>query len=262
MAITIALGNRKGGTGKTTSSINIADGLARQGKRVLLIDADSQAQSTTCCGLLPRQNQASLYELLGLQAQGRSSTAALEQTIVRKIKTFDLIASKPDLSAFEIEASRLVGREGFLRNLIMEIDSEYDYILLDLPPSLGLITICGLVAATFLIIPIEPTFLCMDGLAQMMNILYRVNAELNPGLSLMGILLIKSDLRTNLARGVVQEIMNNFGQEKLLPFIRTDVKLAESPSYGKTIFEYAPGCRGAADYWRLAESILARSGGI
>lgn len=260
MATTIALGNRKGGTGKTTSSINLADALTRQGKKILLIDADSQAQSTTSCGFLPQQIQSSLYELLHLQAQGRSDSGFIRQTIIKQVKQFDLIASKPDLSAFELEANKVPGREGLMRNLIMEIDRDYDFILIDLPPSLGLITICGLVAADYLIIPIEPTFLSMDGLAQMMSILYRVNAELNPGLRLMGILIIKSDLRTNLARGVVREIIENFGSERLLPLIRTDIKLAESPSYGKTIFEYAPGCRGAADYWRLAESILARSG--
>lgn len=259
MATVIALGNRKGGTGKTTSSVNIADGLARLGQRVLLVDVDSQAQATTSCGLLPQQCSSSLYELLHLQAQGRGRYEEIKQTI-QNIKKFDLIPSRPDLSAFELEAGRFEGRDAFLRNLLIEIDQEYDFIVIDMPPSLGLISISALVAAKYLIIPIEPTFLSMDGLAQMMSILYRINSELNPDLRLMGILVVKSDLRTNLARGVVQEILTNFGNERLLPLIRSDIKLAESPSYGKTIFEYAPGCRGAADYWRLAESILARSG--
>ncbi len=259
MATIIALGNRKGGTGKTTSSVNLADGLARLGQRVLLVDTDSQAQATTSCGLLPQQSSSSLYELLHLEAQKRSRYQEIVQTI-QKIKRFDLIPSRPDLSAFELEAGRLEGREAFLRNLIIEVEQDYDSIIIDMPPSLGLISISALVAANYLIIPVEPTFLSMDGLAQMMSILYRINSELNPGLRLMGILVVKSDLRTNLARGVVQEIINNFGNERLLPLIRADIKLAESPSYGKTIFEYAPGCRGAADYWKLAESILARSG--
>lgn len=259
MATTIVLGNRKGGTGKTTSAVNIADGLARRGKRVLLIDADSQAQSTTSCGILPQNNPRCLYELLHLQSKGLSTGAQIRQTIIREQKKFHLIPSRPDLSAIELEVDKIPGRESLLRGLLMEVDQEYDFTIIDLPPSLGLITINGLVAADYLIIPIEPTFLSMDGLAQMMGILYRVNAELNPALRLMGILVVKADLRTNLARGVVQEILKNFGTEGLLPLVRTDVKLAESPSYGKTIFEYAPGCRGAADYWKLAESILARS---
>ncbi|HWP98275.1 MAG TPA: ParA family protein [Syntrophomonadaceae bacterium] len=259
MATTIALANRKGGTGKTTSSVNIADGLARMGRRVLLIDADSQAQATTSCGFLPQNNPTSLYELLHLQSQERNTDTQIRQTIIRQAKMFDLLPSRPDLSAIELEIGTVAGRESLLRSLLVEVEQEYDFILIDLPPSLSLITINGLVAANYLIIPIELTFLSMDGLAQMMGILYRVNAELNPTLRLMGILVVKSDMRTNLARSVAQEVIKNFGADRMLPLIRTDIKLAESPSFGKSIFEYAPGCRGAADYWRLAESIVARS---
>jgi len=139
------------------------------------------------------------------------------------------------------------------------VEKEYDFIIIDLPPSLGLITVNGLTAADWLLIPIELSFLSMDGLAQMMGVLYRVNAQLNPALRLLGILPVKCDLRTNLARSVKEEVEKNFGLEQLLPLVRNDIKLAEAPSFGKSIFEYAPGCRGAMDYLQVVETILARS---
>lgn len=258
MALSIALANRKGGSGKTTTALNIADGLAQAGQRVLLVDADSQAQTTSGCGILPYNLNMSIYELLHLVAQERLSREAICETLV-KTKKFDLIPAKPDLSALELEASQIEGRESLLRKLLLEIDNEYDYIIIDLPPSLGLITVNGLVAANQLLIPIELTFFSMDGLAQMMGILYRINAELNRSLRLMGILPVKCDLRTNLARNVMKEIKDNFGADRILPPVRNDIKLAEAPSFGKSIFEYAPHCRGALDYQQLTEAIIARS---
>lgn len=259
MARTIALANRKGGSGKTTTTINLADGLARQGQRVLVLDADSQAQATISCGVLPFQLTASIYELLHMLADGQKIQEAASRIIIRKQKLFDLLPARPDLSALEIEAADMPNGRSLMQDLILELDAVYDYILLDLPPSLGLITVNGLVAADSLIIPMEPSFLSMDGLAQMISILYKINAELNPNLSLLGILPIKCDQRTNLARSVLAEIRQNFGEKRLLPPIRNDIKLAEAPSFGKTIFEYAPQCRGAEDYTELVKIILARS---
>ncbi|MDD3364908.1 MAG: ParA family protein [Syntrophomonas sp.] len=260
MAATIVLANRKGGSGKTTTTINLADGLARQGKRVLVVDADSQAQSTISCGIMPYQLAVSIYELLHIRMADPEADSEIATTIIRGKQRFDLIPSKPDLSALEIELADISNCQSLLRDLLLEVENIYDYILIDLPPSLGLITVNGLVAANWLLIPIEPTFLSMDGLAQMTNILYKVNAELNPELRLMGIVPIKCDMRTNLARNVVEEIRQNFGDDRLLPAVRNDIKIAEAPSFGKTIFEYAANCRGASDYMQLAQSIIARSG--
>ncbi len=276
MAATIVLANRKGGSGKTTTTINLADGLARQGKRVLVVDADSQAQSTISCGIMPYQLAVSIYELLHIRMADPQADSEIAASIIRGKQLFDLIPSKPDLSALEVELAATLTVsdsehqaypkgdsshcQSLLRDLLLEVENIYDYILIDLPPSLGLITVNGLVAANWLLIPIEPTFLSMDGLAQMTNILYKVNAELNPELRLMGIVPIKCDLRTNLARNVVEEIRRNFGDDRLLPAIRNDIKLAEAPSFGKTIFEYAANCRGSSDYQQLAQSIIARSG--
>ncbi len=260
MARTIALANRKGGSGKTTSTVNLADGLARNGQRVLVVDVDSQAQATISCGTLPFKLTASLYELLHMAANDEYVQESIDTIMIRDQKLFDLIPARPDLSAWEIEAAHLANSKAVLRDLLLELDAGYDYILLDLPPSLGLITVNGLVAADELIIPIEPSFLSMDGLAQMTSILYKINADLNPKLNLLGILPVKCDLRTNLARSVIEEIQKNFGARRLLPPIRNDIKLAEAPSFGKTIFEYAPGCRGAEDYAQVVKSILARSG--
>ncbi|MEN6460787.1 MAG: ParA family protein [Syntrophomonas sp.] len=260
MGSTIVVANRKGGSGKTTSTINIADGLARQEKKVLVVDADSQAQATISCGILPYRLEMSIYELLHIIMSDRKAGKAIDNTIIRGQQLFDIIPSKPDLSALDIEAADTLDRHSLLKDLIMEVSLDYDYILIDLPPSLGLITVNGLVAGDSLIIPVEPTFLSMDGLAQMTGILYKVNAELNPDLRLMGILPIRCDLRTNLARSVVEEIRGNFGEDRLLPPVRNDIKLAEAPSFGKTIFDYAFTCRGAWDYLQVVNAILARSG--
>lgn len=260
MARTIALANRKGGSGKTTTTINLADGLARQGQRVLVLDADSQAQATISCGVLPFQLTASLYELLHMAADNQRLKKSISEILIHNQKRFDLIPARPDLSALEIEAGHMPNGKSLMQELILELDADYDYILLDLPPSLGLITVNGLVAAQDLVIPMEPSFLSMDGLAQMISILYKINAELNPNLSLLGILPIKCDQRTNLARSVLAEIRQNFGEKRLLPPIRNDIKLAEAPSFGNTIFEYAPLCRGAEDYAELVRVIMTRSG--
>lgn len=262
MASTIALANRKGGSGKTTSTVNLADGLARKGKKVLVVDADSQAQATISCGILPHKLNMTLYSLAHMTLKEGPCKDTVMNTICQTGKRFDLIPAKPDLSALEIELAGVTGRESLLRDIILEVASDYDYILIDLPPSIGLITVNGLVAADWLVIPMEPTFLSMDGLAQMMGILYRINAELNPQLRLMGIMPIKTDLRTNLAKNVVDEIVHNFGGDKLLPSIRNDVKLAEAPSFGRTIFEYAPKCRGASDYKSVVDVILAKVGDL
>jgi chromosome partitioning protein len=260
MARTIVFANRKGGSGKTTSTINTADALARMGLRVLVVDADSQAQSTISCGILPARLEMNIYQLLCLAASGTGYLKPLQDTIIRGKKSFDLLPSGADLSALEVEAASVSNRQSLLRDLLLELDHDYDFVLIDLPPSLGLITVNGLAAADQLVIPIEPSFLSMDGLAQMTGILYKVNAELNPGLRLLGILPVKCDLRTNLARSVVAEIKQNFGVRRVLPAVRNDIKLAEAPSFGKTIFEYAPNCRGAMDYKLVAAKIAGVKG--
>lgn len=258
MAITIVLANRKGGSGKTTTCINLAAGLARQGHRVLVVDADSQAQATTSCGLIPAQLLQGSYELLHGVAAGHTMTADLARSIIKGCQPFDLIPARADLSALEIEVAHHENAQFLLRDLLLEVEKPYDYILIDSAPSLGLITVNGLVAAQALIIPVEANFLSMDGLAQMIQILYRINLELNPGLRLLGIVPVKCDQRTNLARSVLNEIRSNFGADKLLPPIRNDIKLAEAPSFGQTIFDYAPACRGASDYEALVKAVLKR----
>lgn len=259
MSTIIALANRKGGSGKTTSTVNLADALACRGQRVLVVDADSQAHATISCGILPFQLNTSIYDLMRLAPNQQAMKDETAAAIVHGQKNFDLLPAKPDLAALEVELAGKNNNQAILKDLLTELENAYDYILIDLPPALGLITVNGLAAAKRLIIPIEPTFLSMDGLAQMTGILYKINADLNPDLRLMGILPVKCDMRTNLARSVIEEIKHNFGENRLLPSIRHDIKLAEAPSFGKTIYEYAPSCRGAADYGQVAEIILARS---
>jgi len=260
MATTIVIANRKGGSGKTTTSINLAAGLARLGHRVLVVDVDSQAQATTSCGLIPSQLAHGSYELLHGVAAGHPMSDEVKTAIIKGSQPFDLIPARADLSALEIEVAHHENSQFLLRDLLLEVENAYDYILIDSAPSLGLITVNGLIAAQRLLIPVEANFLSMDGLAQMTQILYRINLELNPGLRLLGIVPVKCDLRTNLARSVLDEIKSNFGADKLLPPIRNDIKLAEAPSFGQTIFDYAPTCRGASDYEALAQAVVGRGG--
>lgn len=254
MAKVLVFANHKGGSGKTTTSVHTAFALGEKGFRVLLVDLDSQAHATLCTGILPYEVSMGTFEVLCMFVE----KGVLAREAIRKSLCFDILPSNEELGGFETRFSSLPHREAMLRNLLLEIESDYHFILIDTPPSLGLLTLNAMVSGNFLVIPVKTDFLSLAGLAQMMRTLYRVNAYFNPELQLLGVVPTMYDGRTRVAREVIRQLEENFGKERVFIPIRQDVRLAESPSFGQVVFQYAPFSRGAQDYRVFAEELLQR----
>ncbi len=259
---TIALMNQKGGVGKTTTTVNLGAALAEQGKRVLLIDLDPQAHLTINYGVEPgTADTVSLYNVL---VEDRSILEAIQKVD----KNIALIPSSIDLAAAEIELVSVLGRETLMRKKLESAQHDFDFILFDCPPSLGLLTINALASATEVIIPMQPHFLALQGVAKLLETVQLVNKRMNPKLTVSGIVLTMFDAQTKLSMEVVAEL-NGFIEAaagKPLPWanakvfdtkIRRNIKLAESPSFGKTIIQYEPTSNGATDYRSLAKEVIA-----
>jgi chromosome partitioning protein len=267
---TIALMNQKGGVGKTTTTVNLGAALAELGKKVCLIDLDPQAHLTINYGVDPVLDMVNLYNVL---VEDRPILEALRQIDSR----IWLVPSSIDLAAAEIELVSVLGREMLLKKRIEAARAEaaagngpgfeFDFVLLDCPPSLGLLTLNALAVATEVLIPMQPHFLAMQGVAKLLETVQLVNKRMNPGLKVSGIVLTLFDSQTKLSNEVVSEL-NGFidsGQGKTVPWsgakvyrskIRRNIKLAESPSFGEHIIQYDPGSNGAADYRALARELL------
>jgi len=249
---TIALFNQKGGVGKTTSAANIGAGLARLGKRVLLIDMDPQANLTFSLGFDPYNIDVSIYELL-------DGKAALADAI-RTRDGFDLIPAAIQLAGAELHFAGVPGREMLLRDVLQET-AGYDYALIDCPPSLGLLTLNALTACQTVYIPIQAELLPLQGLRQLMDTVELVRKRLNPGIKITGVITTFYDPRKIMQRTVLERIGEQFGGKVFKSPIRVNVALAEAPGQGQTIFEYSPDSNGAADYTALCQEILTREGG-
>jgi chromosome partitioning protein len=258
---TIALMNQKGGVGKTTTTVNLGAALAEAGKRVCLIDLDPQAHLTINYGVDPSPDITSLYHVL---VEDKSILEA-----VHKVgNNIALVPSSIDLAAAEIELVSVLGRETLLRKKLETAQHDFDFILFDCPPSLGLLTINALASATEVIIPMQPHFLALQGVAKLLETVQLVNKRMNPKLKVSGIVLTMFDSQTKLSMEVVAEL-NGFieaAKGKPLPWanakvfdskIRRNIKLAESPSFGKTIIDYEPMSNGANDYRALAKEVIA-----
>jgi chromosome partitioning protein len=260
----IALMNQKGGVGKTTTTANLGAALAEAGKRVLLIDLDPQAHLTINYGVEPSADIVSLYNVL---IEERSILEAIHHVDERVA----LIPSSIDLAAAEIELVSVLGREQILKKRLEIAQPDFDYVLLDCPPSLGLLTINALAVANEVIIPMQPHFLALQGVGKLLETVQLVNRRMNAGLKVAGIVLTMYDSQTKLSTEVVNDL-NAFiesAKDKPLPWanarifksrIRRNIKLAESPSFGKTILSYDPMSNGAADYRSLAKEILSMEG--
>jgi len=256
----IALMNQKGGVGKTTTTANLGAALAEQGKRVCLIDLDPQAHLTINYGLEPTADVVSLYDVL---IDDRSFLEA-----VQKIdKNIALISSSIDLAGAEIELVTVIGRETLLKRKIEDAQHDFDFILLDCPPSLGLLTINALAVAHEVIIPMQPHFLALQGVAKLLETVRLVNQRMNPQLKVTGVVLTMYDAQTKLSSEVVAELHGFIeqAQGKPLPWagakvfdtkIRRNIKLAECPSFGQTIMKYDAASNGAFDYRNLARELL------
>ena len=265
---TIALMNQKGGVGKTTTTVNLGAALAEMGKRVCLIDLDPQAHLTINYGIEPESDAVSLYDVL---VNERSFLEAVHK-VGEKGRMLALVPSSIDLAAAEIELVSVLGRELLLKKRMeaVGVAGEFDYILLDCPPSLGLLTVNALAVATEVIIPMQPHFLPLQGVAKLLETVQLVSQRMNPQLKVSGIVLTMFDSQTKLSAEVVSELHSFIEQAKgqNLPWsearvfksrIRRNIKLAESPSFGQTIFSYGPTSNGALDYRLLASEIAQMS---
>ncbi len=251
----IAFTNQKGGVGKTTTTVNLATALAAIHKKVLLIDMDPQGNATTGLGVYNREERKGTYDLL-------ISHLPLEKLAVHtKIPGLDLITASPDLAGAEVELVTVVGREFQLRSALENYNARYEYILIDCPPSLGFLTLNALVAASEVIVPLQCEFYALEGLAQLLNTIKRVQSRLNPSLKLFGIALTMYDKRNALCDQVAEDVRKHFKEYVFETLIPRNVKVSEAPSHGIPVLIYDVMSSGSLAYMQLAKEILKKNGG-
>jgi chromosome partitioning protein len=248
----LAVANQKGGVGKTTTAINLGAALAEAGRRTLLVDLDPQANATSGIGAQKQQIDRSIYEaLLGqysLADTSRPTTTA----------GLDLVPAAIRLAGAEIEMVGLIAREQRLRRILEPVRRAYEVILIDCPPSLGLLTVNALTAADGILVPIQCEYLALEALGQLTSTMDLIRDNLNPRLRLTGIAMTMFDARTNLSTQVVEQVRAHFPSEIFATIIPRSVRLSEAPSYGQTILQYDPSSRGAVAYRQLAQELLER----
>lgn len=248
----ISLVNQKGGVGKTTTTKNLGAGLVREGKRVLLIDLDPQANLTYSLGIRPENDDAmrTMYEVL-------KGTAKLKDIILAHDNGVKLAPAHINLSASELELTSQAGRELILKEAVQPVLHDYDYILIDCAPSLGILTLNALVASREVFIPLQTEFLAMQGMSKLLETLSVVKQRLNHDIEVTGIIGTMYDGRKNLPQEIVSSVRQHFGDKLFKTLIRSNVSLAEAPSYGQDIFSYKPDSMGAKDYQALAKEVIS-----
>ena len=250
----VAIANQKGGVGKTTTAVNLSACLAEQGKRVLLVDADPQGNSTSGLGVKKEGDGISVYDVL---INDVSVDSATRDTMIDTLK---LLPAHISLAGAEVELVNMMAREQVLKNALHATKRTYDYVFIDCPPSLGLLTLNALTAANTLLVPIQCEFYALEGLSLLMNTVKLVRKSLNPELDVEGVVLTMFDSRTNLSMQVVEEVKKFFKNKVYDTIIPRSVRLGEAPSFGLPISRYAPGSAGATAYYALAAEMIDKEG--
>ena len=252
MAFILAVANQKGGVGKTTTTVNLAACLAQAGQKVLLVDIDPQGNATSGLGIDKHEQRTSVYEVLVDDADPK------EAVLPTSVEGLSLLSSSIALAGAEVEMVNMMAREFILKRALSQLSDDFDVILIDCPPSLGLLTVNALAGANAVLVPIQCEFYALEGLTQLMNSVFLVRKHLNPTLELMGVVLTMYDSRTNLSSQVVDEVRQYFSDKVFETLIPRNIRLAEAPSFGKPIIQYDAHCIGAEAYQSLAREVLTR----
>ena len=248
----VAIANQKGGVGKTTTAVNLSSIVAKRGKKVILIDADPQGNATSGLGI-DKEFEETLYDVLVNQVD---ITPTLEDTCIKNLK---VCPSNMDLAGAEVELVSVMSREHRLKDMLDEIKDEYDYIFIDCPPSLGLITLNAFTAADSVLIPVQCEYYALEGLGQLLNTIALVKKHLNKELEIEGAVLTMYDMRTNLSNQVVREVKRYFGEAVFKTVIPRNIKLSEAPSFGMPISLYDAKSKGAKCYEKLAREFIKKN---
>lgn len=250
-AIVYSVTNQKGGVGKTTTAVNLAACIAEAGYRTLLIDLDAQCNATVGLGV-SKETQPSVYDLIARDAD------AADVLIDTPIANLSLIPANPELAGANVELPRIAGSELILQKLLVPIREQFEYVILDCPPSLGPLTVSALVASDRVIIPVQTEYYALEGLAGLLATVQLIKRELNPRLSIAGMLLTMHDGRTRLAQDVEREVREHFPDLVFETVVPRNIRLSEAPSFGVPVIHHDPHCAGSTAYFELAKEVTAR----